>query len=113
MSKVIQVTVELKQGLPNYSSRAASVVIVADEGESLDLGTVIQRGQTDIKAAFEGKQTTAPVVVTPPPAPKVETKDEVVSPTPGVHVVKAPKPVPESLKGSAAAKIASSILDDE
>jgi hypothetical protein len=53
--KVTKVVVELKQGLPNYSSRTASLECVADEGENLDPINVINTMTENIKAAWNGQ----------------------------------------------------------
>jgi len=50
--KITKISVELKQGLPNYSSRAASVEAVADEGETLDPVSNIKKLTEQIKTAW-------------------------------------------------------------
>ena len=50
--KITQLTVELKDGLPNYSSRTASVIVVADENESIDVTQTIAGCYTAIRAGW-------------------------------------------------------------
>lgn len=76
--KVTEVRVEIKTGLPNYSSRTTSVVVVADEDESLDIVQTVRGANENIQAAWSGEKKPAPV------APVVvigKNGKEVVKPT--------------------------------
>lgn len=50
--KISQISVELKQGLPNYSSRSATVVCTADADESLDIAETIIRIHEEVREAW-------------------------------------------------------------
>lgn len=63
--KINRITVELKQGLPNYSSRSALVEALADEGESLDIKKTIKDLSDRIKSAWSN----------PAPVEAKKTKD--------------------------------------
>lgn len=82
--KIVSVRVELKQGLPNYSSRTAEVVAVADESESLDIQGVVLSLSAEIKQAW------TPKVVEATP----ELEKAIAAPQPLMPVVEAPKSAP-------------------
>jgi hypothetical protein len=82
--KIISVKVEIRQGLPNYSSRSSEVQAVADENESLDVYSTILDLSKQIKGVWDGNKVEAPApvaapapVVAPAPKPaKAATKEE-------------------------------------
>lgn len=59
--KTVQMTVEIRTGLPNYSSRTTSATVVADEGESLDIKTVTKQLAGEIKEAWSSNGSKKPV----------------------------------------------------
>lgn len=69
--KIVSITVGIKQGLPNYSSRTADAVAVADEGESLDIKRVVLELSNEIKTAWS-PATPPPVVISPEACAKIE-----------------------------------------
>lgn len=87
MAKVTEVVLELKEGLPNYSGRTATVKVVADEEESLDVSAcLIQLRQeirngwklgTDalpVQGAATAQTVAAPAAEKPAEEPKAKTK---------------------------------------
>jgi hypothetical protein len=61
--KIVSVRVEIKQGLPNYSSRVADVQAVADESESLEIVKTVRGLSEEIKTAWGGEKTTPPATI--------------------------------------------------
>lgn len=57
--KIAQIVVEVKEGLPNYSSRTASVTATAEGDESLDIVTHIAGLQAQIKEGFRASGSSA------------------------------------------------------
>ena len=110
MSKITEVRLSIRQGLPNYSSREASVVVVADEAESLDVVKKLQEVKTQIESALQASGTVPRIEVsTPEPAKPAEASKEKpkTASLPAGHV--------EKLKAGPAKEIsaaAKSILDD-
>jgi hypothetical protein len=54
--KIIEIRYDVKQGLPNYSSRGASVLAVADEGDSLDVAATLEHLASLIREAWTKKK---------------------------------------------------------
>lgn len=62
--KIVSVRVEIKQGLPQYSSRVADVAAVADENESLDIVKTVRGLSEEIKSAWSLNHTPEPATIT-------------------------------------------------
>lgn len=61
--KIVSITVGIKQGLPNYSSRSVEVAAVGDESESLDVVTTVRSLGASIKEAWAAKIVADPTPV--------------------------------------------------
>jgi len=86
--KVVNIRIELKQGLPNYSSRTAEVIAIADESESLDIIKTISELTSQVKAAW------GPGLVVATPELESALKKE----KPGKVMTLCPDPVLEATK---------------
>lgn len=75
--KTVSMTLEIRTGLPNYSSRTTAATVVADENESLDIKQTVRFLDAEIRAAWSKEQSAQVVerqsvpkqVVEAPPAP--------------------------------------------
>lgn len=72
--KTVQMTVSIKTGLPNYSSRSTEVTVVADEGESLDIEATAKQLADQIGAAWNGKPKAANKTATKKAAKAAKTE---------------------------------------
>ena len=70
--KTVSMTLEIRTGLPNYSSRTTSVTVVADENESLDIKETVRSLDLEIRAAWNKEQSTRAVEALPAPAVPVD-----------------------------------------
>lgn len=107
MSKIIEIRLNVRQGLPNYSSREASVVVVADESESLAIVDTLKGVKAQIEAALGGAVAVPSIAVAEP----IET----AKPTAPAKVASLPKDHVKKLQEAPVAPVsaaAKSILDD-
>ena len=74
MSKRTRIVVAQRQGLPNYSHREASVELVADEDESLNVVKEIRKLQAEIREAWGEAKTSSDVSKTSTPQEVPQTK---------------------------------------
>lgn len=72
--KVAEITIEIKTGLPNYSSRTTTVKVVAEEDEAMPIEETIKEVDTSIKRAWSsnGKKPQKVEVKTEPKNEAVE-----------------------------------------
>lgn len=97
--KITRVILEVKQGLPNYSARTATVEACVDDSEdSLDIVAAITRIKMEIETAWQPKEN--------------QTPKEQVSPQPKAELLKAPKAARAAASKAKKKSEESAIVDD-